>query len=329
MTQKRTVMARSEKNPEDMPKSMIVVDWGTTSLRASHVDCGGTVRDEVETPRGIQSITDRDFEGELLKVVSPWLEKHGPLPIIALGMITSRNGWVEVPYVACPAGITDLAAGAIRRDLPNGSSLVLLPGITDKTRKPFPDVMRGEETQIVGFGLGNPATLVLPGTHSKWARVSGGRIECFQTFVTGEIFALLSRYSFIAKAAPASTDQANWPAFDRGVTAAQAGEPGDNPLLTLLFSARTGMLANQLEARDIRDYLSGVLIGAEFSAARDCGWLKRSSVFGIVGNDGLNERYGRAARILGLTVDDGGEHAAIAGAIAIANRMPEFQNAIA
>lgn len=318
-------MAQSERNPGDL----IVVDWGTTSLRASHVSRSGAVIEEIETPHGIQFITDRNFEGALFSAIAPWFEKHGPLPIIALGMITSRNGWVEVPYVACPASAADLASGAIHRELPNGSPLMLLPGITDKTRKPFPDVMRGEETQIVGFGLSNPATLVLPGTHSKWAKVSRGTIENFQTFVTGEIFAVLSQHSFIAKASSAPTDQANWPAFDRGVTESKAGEPGENPLLTLLFSARTGMLANQLGAEDIRDYLSGILIGAEFSAARDCGWFNRHSAFGIVGNDGLNERYGRVARAFGLIVNDGGENAAIAGAIAIADQIPKFRNAFA
>lgn len=305
---------------------VIVVDWGTTTLRGAHVGRCGTVKDTFETPSGIQVIDDRDFEGALLKGIAPWLAIHGPLPIIALGMITSRTGWVEVPYVPCPATVADLAAGVVHRELSNGSPLLFLPGLTDRTRKPFPDVMRGEETQIVGYGLHDRATLVLPGTHSKWAQVADDRIERFQTFVTGELFALLSEHSFIAKSAAEPAEAVNWSAFGRGVAEAISGRPGENPLLTLLFSARTGMLAHELEPEDIRDYVSGVLIGHEFSAARDSGWITTDGCIGIVGNDALNERYGRAAGIFGLKVNDAGHQAAIAGALAVANEVLGFQD---
>lgn len=296
----------------------IIVDWGTTSLRAVLVDVSGEIHGRVETARGIQSIVGGRFEEELLTSVGDWLREHGALTIIAFGMITSRNGWEEVPYVSCPASVGDLASAAVRRELSNGSALFFLPGITDETRRPFPDVMRGEETQLVGYGLQKDATIVLPGTHSKWARILSGRIDGFQTFVTGEIYALLSQHSFIARVAADVPTTAGWSAFDRGVDTAKSCDPGKNPLLTLLFSARTGMLADQLEPGEICDYVSGLLIGNEFCGAQDCGWFKRDDTIGIVGNDGLNTRYKRAALAFGLLVDDGGEDAAVLGALIIA-----------
>lgn len=297
---------------------LIVVDWGTTSLRATLVNRDGTLVCGLETKAGIHFISNGDYEAKLLEAIGPWIQKYGPLPIVALGMVTSRNGWVEVPYINCPANIDDLAKGTVQRVLPNGSPLVFLPGITDKHRQPFPDVMRGEETQIVGFGLAQARTMVLPGTHSKWAYVSNEQIERFQTFVTGEIYALLSQHSFIAKTTSAVSSTENWPAFDRGVCDARDNSSNDHPLLSLLFSARTGMLANQLKPTDIQNYVSGLLIGDEFRSARQCGWLSQGDAIGIVGNDGLNQRYSRTAALFGFDVIEGGENQAVAGALLIA-----------
>lgn len=298
--------------PVPTPAASIIVDWGTTSFRADLVTGDGQVLDHVETPQGISAIPDRGFEAVLTAALAPWLAAHGPLPVVALGMITSRNGWTEVPYVPCPASLADLARGTVRRRLPNGSALIFLAGLTDPATRPFPDVMRGEETQIAGLGLDRDATLVLPGTHSKWARVRDGRIAGFQTFVTGEVFALLTTHSFIARSAiaPATPDMA---AFRRGLATAEQAPA----MLSVLFSARTGMLANALAPAEIGDYISGLVIGQEFRQARETGWFAPGDTIGIVGNDGLNARYAIAAQVFGLTVQDGGEAAAIKGALAV------------
>jgi 2-dehydro-3-deoxygalactonokinase len=295
----------------------IVIDWGTTSFRAFLVSADGALLDELETTRGIQFITDGAYENELTAAIENWTAVHGTLPIIALGMITSRNGWVEVPYVPCPVLPEDLAAGIIRKQLPNGCPLYFLPGITDRSRKPFSDVMRGEETQILGFGLDKDISIVLPGTHSKWARIKDRSIHSFQTFVTGEIFALLSQQSFIAKAAGETGGTINWEAFDRGLENATAASPESDATLSILFSARTGMLASEIQSHETRDYISGVLIGQEFRQAGLCGWFKKGDRIGIVGNDGLNQRYERAASNLGLQFERGSEEAAIHGALSI------------
>ena len=305
--------------PQNFHPSHIVVDWGTTSLRAFLISADGAIGDRLETERGIQFIADGTYEAELTSAISKWIDAHGILPVLALGMVTSRNGWVEVPYVACPAAAADLAAGIITRQLANGCPVFLLPGITDPTRTPFPDVMRGEETQIVGFGLDKDICIVLPGTHSKWARIGAGHIQGFQTFVTGEIFALLSQHSFIAKAAGPTAGAMDWGAFERGAAEAGRALPETDALLSLLFSARTGILAGQMAGTQTRDYVSGLLIGHEFRQAELCGWIDRKAEIGIVGNDGLNDRYERVAQSLNLRVRKGKESAAINGALTIAS----------
>jgi len=299
----------------DMPRrrpAAVIVDWGTTSFRADLVTASAEVLEHIETPQGISGERGDGFESVLMGALAPWHDAHGPLPVVALGMVTSRNGWIEVPYVSCPAGPSDLARGALRRTLANGAPLLLLPGLSDPAGRPFPDVMRGEETQILGNGLDGDATVVLPGTHSKWASVRDGRIQGFQTFVTGEIFALLVTHSFIARAAvpPPQPDMA---AFRKGLADAEQAPA----MLSVLFAARTGALSGALQPEEIQDYLSGLVIGQEFRQARDSGWFAAGDTIDIVGNDGLNLRYAIAAELFALNIRNVAHQAAVRGAMAI------------
>ncbi|TCR98673.1 2-keto-3-deoxygalactonate kinase [Rhizobium sp. BK418] len=308
-------------SPSETPKgnrrmeasaASVIVDWGTTSFRGTLVSADAGVLDHLETGQGISTLSKGEHEAVLMGALGPWFERHGALPVVALGMITSRNGWIEVPYVPCPAGAAELGAGTTRLKLPNGSDLILFAGLTDPARTPFPDVMRGEETQIVGFGLDRDMAIILPGTHSKWARVADGRIAGFQTFVTGEVFALLMKHSFIARGAskPPVDDPE---AFRWGL--AEARKTG--AMLSLLFSARTGGLAQKLSAEQLRSYVSGMVIGQEFRQAREAGWYVDGDQVAIVGNDGLNALYGIAADAFGLKVLEGRGEEAINGALAI------------
>ncbi|HEV3247398.1 MAG TPA: 2-dehydro-3-deoxygalactonokinase [Beijerinckiaceae bacterium] len=298
------------------PPRCIVLDWGTTSFRALLVDANGAVLDRVETQDGIQSVPKTGFEAVLARNIASWRHAHTALPVYAAGMITSRNGWIETPYVEAPAGADALAAAVKWLRLADGGVIGFIPGLTDKSVKPFPDVMRGEETQLVGFGLGQEMTVVLPGTHSKWARIEKGRIARFRTFVTGEIFALLSRHSFIAQLSKPQPVP-NWSAFTHGLEVA-----GDRTqacgLLSHLFSVRTGWLAGKLAPPETSDYLSGLVVGMEFREAREMGWFKSGERVGIIGGDHLVEVYRRAAIAFGLEPDLGPSDAAVHGALVIA-----------
>ena len=288
----------------------IVVEWGTTSLRATLVASAGEVLDQLETPQGISTLKAGDHEAALMAALAPWLSVHGALAVAALGMITSRNGWVEVPYVPCPAGPAELARGTVRKTLQNGSVLIFLPGLTDLSRRPFPDVMRGEETQITGHGLGTDAVVIVPGTHGKWAKVKRGRIDGFQTFVTGEIFALLLNHSFIARGAtqpPVDDDAAYRWGLEEAKTAVS--------MLSLLFSARTGGLAGKLSPEQLRSYVLGMVIGQEFRQAQASGWYSPGDKATIVGNDGLNDLYVIAAEVFGLGILMGADDVLTRGAL--------------
>lgn len=305
----------------ELIEKLIVVDWGTTSFRVLLVDEHGKVVSQNESKSGVQFITDGDFEPVLLNAISPWLTKYGPVPIIALGMVTGKNGWIEVPYISCPASLEDLAKGAIHRKISNKLDIYFLAGLTDKNSKPFPDVMRGEETQVAGFGLDQKMTVVLPGTHSKWVKVGGGEITKFQTFVTGEIYSLLSEYSFIAKSITPFNALENWAIFDHGVQTARGSHQDDYAFLSQLFAVRTGMLAGEFSSSEITTFLSGFLIGHEFRQALEIGWFSVGEAIGLVGNDVLSARYQRTANMFELNTETIGGSATVCGAQKIFKKL--------
>ncbi len=240
---------------------MIGVDWGTSSFRAYRLR-GRAVLDRLALPLGILEVPGGRFESALQDAVGPWIA-DGERRILLSGMIGSRQGWVEAPYLPCPADIAGVARALIPAPFAAAEAL-LAPGLSASDPAGVPEVMRGEEVQIMG-ALGparGDATACLPGTHSKWVRVAGGRIEGFSTHLTGEAFAALRSHTILGRLmqpdAPPDPD-----AFRRGV--ARSGELGG--LLHHLFGVRTLGLFAQLGEAAAASYLSGLLIGHEVRAA--------------------------------------------------------------
>jgi 2-dehydro-3-deoxygalactonokinase len=263
---------------------IIAVDWGTSALRAALVGGDGTVERRAESGAGIMHVTDGDFASALAGMIGGW----PPLPVLAAGMIGSRQGWREVPYVPCPAGRAEIAAGMAEV----ASGIFIVPGLSWVGPDGTPDVMRGEETQVLGSGL-RDGVAVLPGTHSKWVRIAAGRIVSFATFMTGEVFALLSQHSILARLL--TEEPPDEEGFERGLARAH-GEGA--ALLHDLFSVRTLGLFGTIAAGALRPYLSGMLIGSEIAAATRS--LGMPDV--IIGAPALAARYQRAFALRGATV---------------------------
>ncbi|MCA1404383.1 2-dehydro-3-deoxygalactonokinase [Ensifer sp. IC3342] len=297
----------------------VVLDWGTTSFRAFLVDREGSIVDAKESGQGIQFVPKGEHARALSDTLAAWRNEHGPLAIVAAGMIGSRNGWLEIPYVPTPAKAADFAAASRTIDLPEGDRVMFLPGLTDPTAFPFPDVMRGEETQLVGFGLEQDIVVVLPGTHSKWAEIRNGRIERFRTFVTGEIFATLANHSSLSKVATAEADHGT-DAFAEGVALARDESGKAGGLLTRLFAARTGWLAGKVAPEEMKSRLSGLIVGWEFAEARAGSWFTEGDTIAVVGDDELVEAYEVVAKAFGMKLAPAPADAAIRGALAISGR---------
>jgi len=260
---------------------LVALDWGTSSLRAWLLGDGGAMLAEKSAPLGILKVPNGDFAAVFRDVCGDWLAH--PRPAIASGMIGSRQGWVEAPYAPCPAGFEALARGLAWAEA-GGARLAIVPGVSCVDASEAPDVMRGEETQVFGALGAADGTFVLPGTHSKWVTVDGGRIESFATHMTGELFAVLREHSILGRLM--SVDAAHAPAaFRRGWEASLAG---DDALLHRLFGTRTLGLFGRLAPEEAPSYLSGLLIGDEVRAAAR--GLAGSTVT-VIGDPVLCERY--------------------------------------
>ena len=273
---------------------MIGVDWGTTSLRAYRIAAGGAVLDRLDRPGGILTVPAGGFPGALAEVVGPWLSA-GETRVLLCGMVGSRQGWIEAPYLRCPAGPAEIAAATIPVPFDSAETR-LVPGLTTEDAHGIPDVMRGEETKLVAlaYALGGGAHLAcLPGTHSKWARIEAGRIAHFTTHMTGEAFAALSQHTILARTSAEGPDRPE--AFARGVARARQG----GGLLHHLFGARTLHLMDRLEAAETRSFLSGLLIGHEIVAALAETGATRVE---LVGAAGLAALYAEALRLSGVAV---------------------------
>jgi 2-dehydro-3-deoxygalactonokinase len=258
---------------------MIGVDWGTTNLRAFRFSGDGAVIDTRTSPRGIASLKRDEIEGVLRDLAGDWLGEDRD--VVLAGMVGSRSGWVETGYVPCPVDPSVLSRSLVSVES-NLADCRIVPGVRSDD-----DVMRGEETQLLGAGV-RDGCVVLPGTHSKWAMMEAGRIASIRTVMTGELYALLLNHSLIGQLAGDGSDPE---AFARGVKRSRA-EPS---LATTLFSARSAVLLGQLAQKGVRDYLSGLLIGAEVATM-----ARGADALTIIGEGALTQRYCTALSLCGV-----------------------------
>ncbi|MGP3696795.1 2-dehydro-3-deoxygalactonokinase [Rhodobacter sp. NSM] len=268
-----------------MKPDWIAVDWGTSRLRAWAMGPEGVVA-EAQSAEGMGQIAEGGFELALLRLVWSWLGEGPPVPVVVCGMAGARQGWHEAPYRNLPCTPVDpQSLVPVPAEDPR-ISVRIVPGLA----QPRPaDVMRGEETQIAGALalLGHfDGVICLPGTHSKWAQVSAGEVVSFRSFLTGELFALLSERSVLRHglAGEGWDEEAFLAAVSDGMSHPQK-------LGSKLFGLRAEGLLQDLPPAVARARLSGLLIGLELVGARSY-WLGQSVV--LVGEEGLATRYATA-----------------------------------
>jgi 2-dehydro-3-deoxygalactonokinase len=275
---------------ETVTPDWIAVDWGTSNLRAWAMSGDGKVLAEGTSDDGMGKLARDAFEPALLRLIGPWLGARPP--VVACGMVGSRQGWCEAPYRAVPCTPLDMAAQVKAPVTDARLNVSIAPGL--KQTAPA-DVMRGEETQIAGalrLMPGYDGVLCLPGTHSKWVHVSAGEVVSFQTFMTGEMFALMSEASVLRH----GMQGGGWDdaAFDAAVTDALSRP---ERLGARLFSLRAEGLVAGLTPQAARARLSGLLIGTELAAAKPY-WLGQRVT--LIGAEKLSAAYSRALGLQGV-----------------------------
>ncbi|MBD5771991.1 2-dehydro-3-deoxygalactonokinase [Marinomonas colpomeniae] len=286
--------SKSDICNSDEQAHFIAVDWGTTNLRAFLINKNGQVQAQRDNDRGMLELDACEFEAVLSDLLGNWLTPD--LPIYMAGMVGSRGGWEEVPYQQCPIQLGDLSKHLywLKTSLPN--PIAIVPGLQGVGVAGLQDVMRGEETQLLGAidwlearhpSDDNPV-FCLPGTHCKWVQVEGGTVSQFSTSITGELFAQLNNESSLVKGLPKS-DVFNEVAFNKGVLASQQA----GGILHHLFSARSRFVCGELASNEVRDYLSGVVIGHDVNDVLSSLSIPKSPVI-IIGSQELSERYALA-----------------------------------
>ncbi|CAN7684916.1 2-dehydro-3-deoxygalactonokinase [Bosea sp. LjRoot237] len=274
-----------------MPTPLIALDWGTTRARAFLIGEDGAVLAKRSADRGIQSVPAGGFPAAFAEIAGEFRQARPDAKVLLAGMVGSRNGWVEAPYVACPARPEEIAAAGLAVTLDDGTQATILPGLS--CDEGAFDVMRGEETLIVGLGLSD-GIACLPGTHSKWAEIKGSRITRFASFMTGEVYGLLREHSILSRLAsePVGDDAAE--GARRGLAAAK--RPGG--LLNAAFHARSDVLGGGMQGGAVGPYLSALLVAQEIEGARSLfGGLAN---FHLVADGVLAQSYGRALATAGL-----------------------------
>jgi 2-dehydro-3-deoxygalactonokinase len=241
----------------------IVADWGTTRFRGYLVE-GETILGRVSSDEGVSALKSGEHRGVFLRQCGRWLEAEPDAPVLLVGMVGSREGWVVAPYATCPADAAEIARSMIPVDLGGGRQAHIVPGLTCEPAPGAADVMRGEETLVLGAGVAD-GVVCLPGTHPKWIEMRGGEIARFATYMTGEMYALLREHSMIGRLATEPGDPAG---FERGLKAARRNE-GDQRvgLLHLLFAARAAVVSGRMDPSLLGPYLSGLLTGDEIAGA--------------------------------------------------------------
>ncbi len=244
----------------------IVADWGTTRFRGYLIE-NETVLDQVSSPEGVSALQKGQHRDVFMRQCGRWIEAEPNAPVLLVGMVGSREGWVEAPYATCPAGPAEIAQALVPVDLGNGRNGHIIPGLFCEPSPGESDVMRGEETLVLGLGVEN-GLICSAGTHPKWIEMRDGRIERFATYMTGEMYALLREHSMIGRPATQPEDPKG---FDMGLDAAERNSGRDGAarvgLLHLLFSARAAVVSRHMESNLLAPYLSGLLTGDEINGA--------------------------------------------------------------
>jgi 2-dehydro-3-deoxygalactonokinase len=290
---------------------LIAVDWGTSNFRAFRLEPGGGIRERRSSPRGILHVKKEQFEPVLCEEIGDWLD-DGETRVLLSGMVGSRQGWIEAPYLPCPVGIADLADAAacvpFRR-----AQVRLVPGVSASDESGVPEVMRGEETETMGIldSRGGDGLVCFPGSHSKWVHLKDSKISAFHTYLTGELFAALRNCTILGRTM-ADSDATIGEAFERGV--ARSAQSGG--LLHHLFGVRTLVLMRQIEEPVSASYLSGLLLGHEIRCAVPAGAQVR-----LVGLTSLCSLYARAIEICGGRARVEGGFAAARGLAAIGAKL--------
>ncbi len=275
----------------DIKAKWIAADWGTTHMRAWAIGEEDNVLAFRESNEGMKDLQQNEFEPVLLRLIESWLDDTKVTTVMACGMVGAKQGWVETPYLKTPCVPIDNNQLTTANTNDQRIKVHLVPGVMQNHPA---DIMRGEETQIAGFINKNTnfkGVVCLPGTHAKWVNINERQITSFKTFMTGELFGVISNHTLIRH----STSIKGWDqeSFEEGV---HDGFKNPGLIASNLFSLRAESIVNNLNRDQARSTLSGLLLGVELNGAQS--YWKGKNVT-LIGSELLSNNYHQGLKVLG------------------------------
>lgn len=300
-----------------MKKDFIVIDWGSSNIRA-FLYINGQQADIKKSSEGVTVVRGKDCEQAFDRLTKEWFDKYGPLPVTMCGMVGSVNGWVDAQYLPCPVELSNIAYNLTNVEHSKGYDIKIIPGICVKNKDNY-NVIRGEETQLAGAANQFKSNVYLmPGTHCKWVRAEDLKVINFRTAMTGELHSILMKYSLIglgSKEQETSVDT-----FKQGLYRGYF----ENNLVPRLFEIRASNILGSISPSCISEYLSGLLIGAEIASMQKIFEIsKDDGPITIIGNEFFKDRYAIGLDLADLSYNFiEGDKAILKGIIPIAqNRI--------
>ena len=302
--------------------SFVAVDWGSSNLRAFLIDAQGQVLDQVQSSLGMLGLAESEFEDVLEALIGPWLSPI--VPVYMAGMVGGKGGWHEVPYLSCPLALGELAQHICWLETKLASPVAIVPGVKAIGMSGFDDVMRGEETQLLGvidefseLAQGADYVCCLPGTHCKWVSIKNHAIAAFSTSISGELFERFSQDSSLVKGITLSS-QFNPSGYTKGLQASRL----KGGLLHHLFAVRSRYLCGDLAAEEVKDYLSGLIIGHDVKHNVATQYPVELPIF-VVATEELGLRYREALSFYDrATLHFSSCQASIQGLTKLASKFP-------
>jgi len=267
-----------------MTSRYIAIDWGSTNLRAWYYQ-GENCLESRQSEAGITRLNGRTFEAVLAQITEGWNQEN--TPVVMAGMVGSNAGWINVPYLSCPATLTDISQHLTRLK----ENVWIVPGLSIN-QNDNQNVMRGEETQLVGAQALMPSALyVMPGTHCKWVQINDREVVSFRTVMTGELHHVLLKHTLVGAGLPQQTDSPE--AFNAGL------ERGlqSRDVVFRLFEVRASHVLGTLPREQVSEFLSGLLIGSEVASMADD--IPTDQAVTLVASPSLTARYQQALTLFG------------------------------
>lgn len=289
---------------------MIAINWGSSNFRAYWLDAHGAVQAERTSERRAAAVPRGGFPDALRAEIGDWIST-GESRLLMSGMVGSRLGWEEAPYVEVPASFEQIASRVMRLNV-GFADVRIVPGLIGTDESGVPELIRGEETEILGTDgiLSDMSYLCLPGTHTKWVRVKDGIIFAFSTSMTGDLYRAVRENTVIGTVIQG--DETDQEAFLQGVGRSQ--QRGD--LLHHLFGVRTLVLTEKIRHCSALSYLSGILIGHDVKSM-----VRRGEAVHLVGESELCALYATALRSFDVRSTIERPSAALRGLMRIARRL--------